>query len=145
MSQQTDEIVEMERRFWREANNPQYFQDAFADDGMTIFEPVGVVEKPRALVLAGHSKPWDEVHMQDITVRELAPNCIALTYRGTAKREGDVQPYHARISSIYLQRSGRWQRVFTAHQPWDPKTTMGTATPARADTVIASEEMASSN
>lgn len=123
MSEHTDAVVELERRFWREANNPAYFQETFADDGMTILEPVGVITKARAMTLSAHAKPWDEVHMQDIATRELAPDCVAVTYRGTARREGDAEPYHARIASVYVFRDGRWQLGMTSHQQWDPKET----------------------
>lgn len=121
MSANTDQVLELERRLWREANNPEFIRGAFADDGYTVLEPVGLIDKERGMRVAAHTKPWDEVHMTDVVVRELAPNCVLLTYRGRALREGDAEPYTTRITSVYLLRDGTWQLVVTSHQPWDPK------------------------
>lgn len=116
MSANTDAVTALERQFWEECNHPEFFARSFADDGMSVFEPHGVIAKPQALEMSASAKPWIDVKMDDLIARDLAPNCVALTYRGSGRRDGEAEVYRARISSIYLHRQGRWQLGFTSHQ-----------------------------
>lgn len=116
MSANTDAVTALEKQFWTECNNPEFFGRSFADDGVAVFEPHGVVAKPQAMEMAAGSKRWTDVKMDDVVVRELAPNCVAITYHGSGIREGEAETYRARISSVYLHRQGRWQLGFTTHQ-----------------------------
>jgi len=47
MSQITDEIVALEKRFWTDANDRAYFAERFADDGITVLS-TGFVDKETA-------------------------------------------------------------------------------------------------
>jgi hypothetical protein len=116
MSANTDAVTALERQFWTNCDNPDFFARHFADDGVTVFEPSGIFGKEQALRESAGGKPWLDVKMEDVVFRELAPNCVAITYRGSGRREGDDRAYRARISSIYLHRQGRWQLGFTSHQ-----------------------------
>jgi hypothetical protein len=116
MSANTDAVTALERQFWTDCNNPEFFARHFADDGIAVFEPGGVIAKEQSLRMSSTSKPWLDVKMDEIATRELAPNCVAITYRGSGRRDGDAEVYRARISSIYLHRQGRWQLGFTTHQ-----------------------------
>lgn len=114
------EIVDLERRFWEEANNPELFKTAFADDGLTIFEPVGFIEKEQAIQMSEQGKSFKNVKMTDVQLRQLTPDCVALAYHGEGTREGDRDAYHGSICSIYVRRNDRWQMALTDHQPWNP-------------------------
>jgi hypothetical protein len=82
-----------------------------------VIEPMGVVLKAQAVEMAVKAPRWTEVEMADVEARELAPNCVVLTYRGSARRGDGGERYRARISSVYVHRQGRWQLGFTQHQP----------------------------
>ena len=115
------EIVSIERRFWEEANNPKLFEEAFADDGLTIFEPMGYIDKKQAMEMSAKGKPFKDVTMEDVHVRDLTPDCVALAYHGQGTREGDDKPYKGSICSVYVRRKDRWQLAVTDHQGWAGK------------------------
>ena len=116
-----DEIISLERRFWEEANNPELFQNYFAEDGLTIFEPMGYIEKNQAMEMSSKGKPFKDVKLEDIHIRELTPDCVALAYHGEGVREGDSEPYRGSICSVYVRRNNRWQMAVTDHQAWNPE------------------------
>lgn len=119
MSQTTDEILALERRFWTEADNPRFFEENLASDGISVIEPMGFIEKAQAVRMTA-DKPWTDVEMDDVYVRQVAPDCVILAYHGRGSREGDEKPYLGSVASTYVRRDGRWQLALTAHQPWEP-------------------------
>ena len=120
-----EEVLNLEKRFWEEADNPELFRETFADDGLTIMEPMGYIEKPAAMKMSGGAKPFKNVKMSDVHMRELTPDCIAVAYHGEGIREGDKKPYRGSICSIYVRRNGNWQLAIADHQPWQPKEDAG--------------------
>jgi len=121
MSTITDEVVAIEKGFWIRSNDPQYFADHLADDGVTVIEPMGFIEKPLAVESATQSEPFTNVELADVIVREIAPDVVMLAYHGRGERSGG-KPYQGSICSVYVKREGRWQAVLSAHQPWKPAT-----------------------
>lgn len=117
MSAAPDEVIRLERRLWDEANDPEAYRQLMTDDQISVIEPMGVIPKAQAVEMAVKAPRWTEVAMQEVDVRELAPNCVVLTYRGSARRGDGGALYRARISSVYVHRQGRWQLGFTQHQP----------------------------
>jgi len=116
-----EELMTLERRFWEEANDPKLFEENFADDGLTIMEPAGYIDKHQAMEMSAKGKPFKDVRMEDVHVRELTPDCVALAYRGEGIREGDGEPYRGNICSIYVKRGDRWKLAIADHQPWVKK------------------------
>lgn len=116
MSAAKEDVIRLERRLWDEANNPEAYRQLMTEDEISVIEPMGVVPKAQALELALKSPPWTEVEMTDVEARELAPNCVVLTYRGAGRRGDSGARYRARICSVYVHRQGRWQLGFTQHQ-----------------------------
>ena len=120
MSTDTDDVLALERRFWTEADDPEFFRQHMADDGFTVIEPMGVIEKAQAVSMTAE-KPFEDVEMTDVTVRQVAPDCIVVAYHGQGRHEGDEEPYRGSIVSTYIRRDGRWQLALSAHQPWKPE------------------------
>ena len=120
MSQETDQVIAIERGFWTEANNRRYFEDHVADDGISVIEPMGVIEKKQAVLMTADA-PWHDVEMNDLVVRQLTPDLIVLSYHGSGRRSDDEKPHRSSIASTYVRLGGRWQLALTAHQPWTPK------------------------
>lgn len=118
MSATLDEVLGIEKGFWTEANNPDYFNEHMADDAITVIEPMGFIEKHQAVSMSAE-EPWQNVQMSDVVVRELTPDCVIVAYHGQGQH-GTDQPYRGSIVSTYIRRDGRWQLALTAHQPWAP-------------------------
>ena len=120
MSTIIDEVVALEKGFWIEANNPNYFEKHMADGGLSVIEPMGFIEKPQAVQWPA-DEPWDDVEMLDLQVREMTPDCVIVAYHGRGRRAADKKPYQGSIASTYVRRDGRWQLALSSHQPWTPK------------------------
>jgi hypothetical protein len=113
------DVLAIERSFW-EAGDAKLFEARLAANGFTLVEPVGVIDKPQAVEMAQKSPPWRDVSFQDVTVRTLAPDTIALAYHGSGTQEGRPEPYQGSILSVYVRTDGTWQLAASAHQPWNP-------------------------
>ena len=120
MSTDTDEVLALERRFWTEADNPDFYREHMADDCLTVIEPMGVIDKSKAVSMTA-DKPWQDVEFTDVNARQVAPDCVIVAYHGQGRHEEDAEPYRGSIVSTYLRREGRWQLVLSAHQPWKPE------------------------
>lgn len=121
MANITDAIVALEKRFWTEADKPETFGELAAEEALMVIEPMGVIEKHQAMQMPAE-KPWIDVEMTDIHVRQLSPELVVLAYHGRGRHEGDEEPFMGSIASVYFKRDGRWQLAMTAHQPWKPQS-----------------------
>jgi hypothetical protein len=86
---------------------PAFCQEAFADDGITVFEPAGFIE--HADVSSGKA-----------VQARLRDPCVS----PQGSQEGDEKPFHGSICTAFIERDGRWQLALTADQAWrpDPET-----------------------
>lgn len=129
------EVVKLERKFWDEAANPAFVEEIFAEDGITIFDPARVIEKAEAVQRSAQSEPWAEVKLEDVTTRQLTPDCVVVAYQGTARKRGEKKGYRSSICSTYVRKGGRWQLGATIRQPLNdrPKTeeTSSRSTPVK--------------
>jgi hypothetical protein len=111
------ELISLEERFWRESNNPEFFNQIFADDGVTVIEPMGIIEKPQAVEMSKESPGWENVEMEGVRTLQITPDCVGVIYHGHAKKKGSTETYHAAMISVYAKRDGEWQLVLSSHQP----------------------------
>ena len=119
MSADTDAVVAIEKGFWTRSNEPAYFAEHIADGGVTVIEPIGMIEKPFAVESAKQGRPFTDVTFTDTIVREVAPGVIVLAYHGQGRSE-DGHQYQGAICSVYVKQDGRWRSVASSHQPWKP-------------------------
>jgi hypothetical protein len=120
MSETTDTVLGIEKGFWTEADNPSYFEEHVAEEGLSVIEPMGFIEKQQAIQWPAE-KPWDAVEMLDVQVRQMTPDCVILAYHGRGRRDGDEKPYQGSIASTYIRIEGNWKLALSAHQSWTPK------------------------
>jgi len=119
MSQLADEILAIEKGFWTQVDNPRFFEENLADEGLSVIEPMGFIRKRQAVQMTA-DKPYQDVEMTDVVLRQITPDCVILAYHGQGTRDGDKAPYRGSIASTYVKQNGRWQLALTAHQPWKP-------------------------
>lgn len=120
MTDDTGEVLAIEKGFWTEADDPAYFAEHIADGGLSVIEPMGFVEKQQVVAMPA-DQPWVDVEMRDVEVRHVTSDCIVLAYHGLGRRSGDGKPYAGSIASAYVRQDGRWRLAISAHQPWTPK------------------------
>lgn len=118
MSKDTDEVIEIEKGFWTKSDDASYFARHIADGGVTVIEPMGLIEKTVAVESTKQAHAFSDVEFKDTIVREVVPGVIVLAYHGRG-RSGD-HVYQGAICSVYAKRDGRWQSVASSHQPWKP-------------------------
>jgi len=108
-----DELLNLERGFWKAANDPDYYREHMADDGIAVFAaPAGFMNKDQSVAVMSEGTDemrWDNIEFNDVRAIVITDDVVALTYIGEAMH-GD-KPYSANASSIYVQRDGRWQLV----------------------------------
>jgi hypothetical protein len=121
MKNEHEEILEIEKRFWKEMDSPEMFKESLADDALSVMEPMGFIEKNQAVEMSSKSKRFKDVEMDDVHFRDIAPDCVALAYHGKGMQEGADKPFTGTVSSVYVKRNGRWQVALAVHQPWKPE------------------------
>ncbi|CAN5261101.1 hypothetical protein BH23CHL9_BH23CHL9_15210 [soil metagenome] len=47
MTRATDDVLELERQFWTRADDPDHFRASYADEGLTVIEPMGFAARIR--------------------------------------------------------------------------------------------------
>jgi hypothetical protein len=117
MTKVQQQVVTLEERFWQESNNPDFFDRVFADDGVTVIEPMGIIEKSQALEMSKDSPGWENVEIEGLRTIQITPDCVGVIYHGRAQRKGTGEPYQASMISVYANRNGNWQLVLSSHQP----------------------------
>ena len=110
------EIVGLERRFWEAADDPDFYRERFADEGIVALER-GLLDKPAVLEAAASAKPWERHTMSDVRLVEISEGVIALSYRAAAERNGGNHRYDATVSSVYTRRFGAWTLVLHQQTP----------------------------
>ena len=116
MNKAEQQVVAIEERFWHESNNPDFFKKVFAEDGVTVIEPMGIIEKPQAVEMSKESPGWENVEIEGVRTLQITPDCIGVVYHGKAQKKGTGEPYQAAIVSVYAKRDDNWQLVLTSHQ-----------------------------
>ncbi len=120
----TDDVLAIEKGFWTQADQPEYFERHVADGGLIVIEPMGFLEKRQAVAMPADA-PWSDVEMSDVESRQITPDCVILAYHGRGVRKGDAKPYEGSIASTYILQEGAWRLALSVHQPWVPKTNEG--------------------
>ena len=111
----TDELLQMEHRFWESSTDPDVYREHLADDGVMVF-PYGVGAMDKQMVLyavSANAERWETHDLTSVRVVPLGDDAAVISYLARAER-GDGAPFEAWVSSIYARRSGRW--VLVLHQ-----------------------------
>jgi len=116
-----EEVLKLERGFWEQGNDAEFYKANLTEDGLNVIEPMGFVDKASAVKMTAKAKPWKKVKMEDVHVQELTDDCMAVSYHGQGEQEGMDGPYRATVSSVYVRRDGGWKLALTSHQPWKEK------------------------
>lgn len=109
------QLLELERRFWRAAGNADFYRSRFADDGRCVFG-FGTMDKQATINSMASAEPWTTFDLQDISLVTLTPEAAALTYSASATRQGQ-DPYEATVSSVYVHRDDEWQLILHQQTP----------------------------
>ncbi len=103
-------LERLEQGFWEATRDAAYYKANMADEGLAVFAEM-IMTKPQAIESTSGSgiSNWTDISIEDVTLKELAPEVSALVYRGSAKRDG--ASYSANVTTVYVLRDGRWQMM----------------------------------
>ena len=121
MSNVTEEVIALEREFWTRGGDNAFMDRAMADGAIAVVEPIGIIPKEQSMEMNSQAKPFKQVEMLDISVREMSPEVVILAYHGRGVNGANNEPYQGSICSTYVKKDGKWQLALTAHQPWKPE------------------------
>lgn len=113
MDELTRELMSLEERFWSATDGSPY-RDAMAQDGLAVFSFGTMTREQVAEALDVADSPWAEWTFDDLQTRTLAADVALVSYRATARHDGDEQPFQAMLTSVYVMREGRW--LLALHQ-----------------------------
>ena len=109
-----DDLLALEREFW--TGDADFYRRNLSDHAVMVFpEPAGVMTRDQVLETIGSAPRWAEVQLEEPRVVTLTSETAILTYKATARREGDTTPYVALVSSVYVNGDGRWKLAFHQH------------------------------
>lgn len=110
------ELLNLERQFWK--GDADFYRRSLTDKAVMVFpEPAAVLTRDKILETIASSPRWADVRIDDARVVELIRETALVTYKATARRDGDEKDYVALVSSVYVNRDGAWKLAFHQHTP----------------------------
>lgn len=110
----TQEVLGLEREFWQAERS---FHDAHYAEGIITVIDGRILDRDEAVTSIGPVPPLADLNLEDLQVRRLADDTVAVAYRAAAQREGRDGTYAALVGSVYVNRDGCWQLAFHQHTP----------------------------
>jgi len=116
-----EDITTLERDGWdalstSKAAAEEFYDAVLAEDARMLFPGGLQLEGKRAILDALAAQPWKSFDLHDPHEFALGSDVRGLTYRVTAKREGQDE-YEALISSIYVETEGHWKLALHQQTP----------------------------
>ena len=118
MSTLETELLRTEREGWAALSagkGGSYYRSHLTDDALMVL-PIGVMDHDTAISAMESAPPWSSFEITDHRAVALTPDSGVLTYRVTARRDGQP-PYEALIGSTFVRRGGSWQLAFHQQTP----------------------------
>lgn len=110
------ELLGLEEEFWR--GGADFYRTNVTDEALMVFaEPVGVLDKAQAVESIASAPRWSDVRFEGAKVVRLSNDAALLTYKATARRDGDAAPYVTLASSVYVVRAGGRKLAFHQQTP----------------------------
>jgi hypothetical protein len=111
-----DVLFALEERFW--LGGGDYYRRNLAHAALMVFpDPAGVQVKDEILSSVSGQSGWSDVALEEHRVMELATGAALVTYKATARRQGEPKPYRARASSAYVHDGRAWKLAFHQQTP----------------------------
>lgn len=110
------QVLDLERDFWLEGGgNPEFWVENCAEEAIVAL-PMGILTKSDTVAAMENSQPWETVQFDDIRTVSVS-DAVIVSYKATARAEGELDDYLAVVSSVYAPRDGMWLLVFHQQSP----------------------------
>jgi len=112
-----DELLALEKGFWRSAGHPEYYREHLASDPVfALPAPTGILGERALLEAVETAAPWEEFRFQDLRTIVLGEDARALVYKARGTRPG-APAYEAIVSSVYVRADNEWKLVLHQQTP----------------------------
>jgi hypothetical protein len=110
------ELLALEHQFWK--GDAEFYRRQLTERAVMVFpEPPGVLTGDKILEAIASAPRWAEVRIDEPRIVDLTQESALVTYKATARREGDGQDYVALVSSVYVNGDGSWKLAFHQQTP----------------------------
>jgi hypothetical protein len=111
-----DLLFGLEEQFWLKGAE-HYAGNLSPAAVMVLPDPAGVrVNDEIERSISGASR-WSRVALEEHRLLELNDGAALVTYKATARRDGEAKPYVARASSAYVHDGRGWKLAFHQQTP----------------------------
>jgi predicted GH43/DUF377 family glycosyl hydrolase len=112
-----DELLALEKGFWRAAGHRDSYAAHLAADAVHVFPGWGATaDNERVLQAVATVEPWESFSIEDPRVVALGEQAAALVYTAHAQRAGQDE-YVAAMTSVYRHTDEGWQLVIHQQTP----------------------------
>jgi hypothetical protein len=112
-------VLTLEEEGWRALSSDagaDYYRTHLTDDALMVF-PFGVLTREQSIEAIEAAPPWASYRIDEPRVVLLTEDSALVTYRATARREGDPTGYRAWITSVFVNRDGTWKLALHQQSP----------------------------
>ena len=111
-----DTLLAIEEQLWK--GDADFYVRELTEDALMVFPaPAGLLDKAQVVRSIATSQRWKEVSFHGCHLLQPAPGIAILTYRVSARREGQETRYVALASTVYVQRAEEWELAFHQQTP----------------------------
>jgi hypothetical protein len=115
-----DELLEIERKGWDslcDGSGANFYGRVMTDDALMVLANGMVMDRGQVVDALGQSPPWSSYAIDDVRLVELGADAAALVYVGTARRNGEGEPFVGAMSSVYRRIGDEWRLALYQQTP----------------------------
>jgi len=115
-----DELLELERAGWRslcDSTGAEFYRATMTDDAVMVLANGQVMTRDEVVAALAQAPPWASFDLSDVRVVSMGEDAAALVYVGTARRDGDDEPFVGAMSSVYVRRDATWKLALYQQTP----------------------------
>ena len=116
------ELLELEHQGWSslcDRSGADFYGRLMTPDGVMVLAHGQVLDRAEVVTSLNDAPPWRTYEISDERLVELNDDAVALVYTGRATR-GDVDEFHALMSTVSTPRQGRWRLALYQQTPIPP-------------------------
>jgi hypothetical protein len=106
-----EQLVAIERKLWK--NDAKLYEANVVPEALLVFAETGVITRDVAVDAIrtenAEGRRWAEVDVNDVRLLPLGKDAALLTYKATARWEGDITNMVALCTSAYVLRNNAWK------------------------------------
>ena len=114
-----DDLLAIERGLW--TNNAALYSDSLIEDALLVFPETGIIDRDFAVEAIrrenAEGRRWADVAFADVRTLRASDAAAMLTYKVTARWEGESEMITALASSLYVRRGTSWKLAFHQQTP----------------------------